>query len=126
MLLVSRQAEGRALRKFVYKLSEAPQGLKIEQKPRQDTENSYIATVEGIDVHGADFEPGTAWLFSPFILQSVDFVELNPKGHIVSVDFEQGDDLKGSLVAEFRQRAIWNDWMIYDIKCEDPPEVEEQ
>jgi hypothetical protein len=33
MLIVSRQAEGRALRRFVYQLREPPSGLTIEQKP---------------------------------------------------------------------------------------------
>lgn len=124
MLLVSRQAEGRALRQFVYSLREPPTGLTIERKSRQDIGQSYIATVEGIDVYGVDSTPGSAWLFSPYILKTVEYAILDADEHIVTVEFVPGDDLKGPLVAEFKQRATWFDWLVYDIKCEDPP-VEE-
>jgi hypothetical protein len=120
MLIVSRQAEGRALRQFVYQLREPPGGLTIERKNRQDMGDAYIATVEGIDVHGADFPAGTAWLFSPYILQAVQYAELNTHGNVVTVTFEPAEDLTGILVAEFRQKALWADWPIYDIRCEDP------
>jgi hypothetical protein len=124
MLIVSRQAEGRALRQFVYQLREPPGGLTIEQKNRQDMGNAYIATIEGVDVFGADFTAGSAWLFSPYILQSVEYAQLDADGHIATVVFQPGEDLKGALVAEFKQRAVWADWPIYDICCEDPADAQ--
>lgn len=124
MLVVSRQAEGRAFRQFVYQLREPPAGLTIERKNRQDMGNSYIATVDGVDVFGADFTAGTAWLFSPYILQSVEYAQLDSDAQIVTIRFEPGEDLKGPLIAEFRQRPVWADWPIYDIRCEDPEDDE--
>ncbi|MGE3710703.1 MAG: hypothetical protein AB7G35_13605 [Hyphomicrobiaceae bacterium] len=124
MLIVSRQAEGRALRQFVCQLREPPGGLTIERKIHQDMGNSYIATVDGVDVFGADFTAGTAWLFSPYILQTVEYAQLDADAHIVTLHFEPGEDLKGPLIAEFRQRAVWADWPIYDIRCEDPEDDE--
>lgn len=123
MLIVSRQAEGRVLRQFVYQLQEPPAGLIIERKNRQEMGDSYIATVDGVDVYGADFTPGTAWLFSPYILQKVQYAQL-ADAHIVAVRFEPGEDLKGPLVAEFRQSAVWADWPIYGISFEDPADTE--
>ncbi|MGE5510395.1 MAG: hypothetical protein ACM31O_03975 [Bacteroidota bacterium] len=123
MLIVSRQAEGRALRQFVYQLREPPNGLTIERNNRQDMGNSYIATVDGVDVFGADFTAGTAWLFSPYILQAVEYAQLDAEAHIITLRFEPGEDLKGPLIAEFKQRAVWADWPIYEIRCEDPAEA---
>ncbi|MGE0054000.1 MAG: hypothetical protein AB7S74_07310 [Hyphomicrobium sp.] len=123
-LMVSRQAEGRALKQFVYEIREPPGGLTIERKNQKDLANSYIATVEGIDVFGADFSAGSAWLFSPYILQTVEYARPEADEHIVAIRFEPGEDLIGPLVAEFRQRAVWADWPIYDIHCEDPEDTE--
>lgn len=124
MLIVSRQAEGRALRQFVHQIQEPPSGLTIERKSRQDTGNSYIATVDGVDVFGANFPAGTAWLFSPYILQAVEYAQLDTEAHIIKVRFEPGEDLKGSLIAQYKQQAVWADWPIYDIRCEDPEDHE--
>ena len=123
ILVVSRQAEGRALRQFVSQLREPLTGLTIERKNRQEG-NSYIATVDGVDVFGADFTAGTAWLFSPYVLQAVEYAQLDDEAHIITVRFEPGEDLTGPLVAEFRQRPVWADWPIYDIRCEDPDDDE--
>jgi len=120
MLIVSRQAEGRALRRFVYQLQEAPAGLTIERKDRHDMGNSYIATVEGVDVFGGNFTSGTAWLFSPYILQTVAYAQLDDDAHIVAVRFEPGEDLKGQLVTQFGLSAVWAEWPIYEIRFEDP------
>jgi hypothetical protein len=57
-------------------------------------DNSYIATVEGVDVFGADFTAGTAWLFSPYILQAVEYNQLDTDAHIVTLRFEPGEDSK--------------------------------
>lgn len=122
ILLVSRQAEGRALRQFVYQLREPPGQLTIERKGRQDMGDFYIATVEGVDVYGADFEPGTAWLFSSYILRSVSYASIDKEEHVTEIAFEPGDDLIGSLVAKFKQATTWGDWPIYEIRCDDPPD----
>jgi hypothetical protein len=81
----------------------------------------YVATIEGIDVYAADFEPGKAWLFSPYLLQTLFYTEMNEDHHILRVSFQPGDDdFKGSLVTELKQAAGWADWPIYEIDCEDP------
>lgn len=123
LLLVSRQAEGRALRQFVYQLREPPGQLTVERKRRQDMGNFYIATFEGVDVYGADFEPGIAWLFSPYVLRSVAYAYMDAEQHITSLAFRPGERLEGPLVAEFKQLATWADWPVYEIRCDDPADI---
>lgn len=36
----------------------------IEQRPPREGSGSYILAVEGLDVHGGDFQTGVSWLFS--------------------------------------------------------------
>jgi hypothetical protein len=45
-------------------------------------------------------------------------------GHAVNVSFLPGDDLQGSLVAEFKQITVWADWPIYEINCGNPDDQE--
>jgi hypothetical protein len=122
MLVVSRHAEGRALSHLIYGMRTSPNNLTIERKDRREMGNSYIGTVESVDVFGADFPPGTAWLFSPYILQTVKYAQLGADEHVLRVTFEPGEDLKGSLIAEFQQSVAWADWPIYDVSFEDPEE----
>ena len=75
-------------------------------------------------MYGADFEPGKAWLFSPYLLQSLQYAAMDQYHHIVRVSFQPGEDLKGPLVAEFKQDAVWADWPIYEIDYEDPDDPE--
>ena len=124
LLIVSRGAEGRALREFIRQRREPPGPLRIERRVREDTGNSYIATIEGIDVYGADFEPGNAWLFSPYLLQSLRYAAMDEDNHILRATFQPGEDLKGPLIAEFKQDAVWAEWPIYEIEFEDPAEPE--
>jgi hypothetical protein len=124
LLIVSRRAEGRALKQFIYQRQKPPVPLKIERKSRDETGNFYIATIEGIDVYGAEFDPGKAWLFSAYLLQSVQYAAMSAEEHIVRVSFQPGEYLKGPLVAEFKRHAVWADWPIYEIDCEDPDEPE--
>jgi hypothetical protein len=138
LLIVSRLAEGRVLRKLIYR-RESPTVLKVERKAHDQVGDFYIGTIEGIDVYGADFEPGKAWLFSPYLLQSLHYAEMkeqawlfspnllqslpyvepNEDHHIIRVSFRMGEDLNGSLVAEFKLDADWADWPIYEIDFED-------
>ena len=122
MLLVSRRAEGRALSRFVYRVDAAPAGLAITRRPEMG--DRYIATVDGVDVFAGDFPAGKAWLFSPFILQSLAYAKLSADGHVVTVQFRPEEDLKGTLVAETRLSTVWGNWPIYDISCEDPDDAE--
>ncbi|MGE3246690.1 MAG: hypothetical protein AB7J19_10220, partial [Beijerinckiaceae bacterium] len=124
LLIVSRNAEGRTLRQFVHQLGEPPSGLTIERKSRQDMGNSYIATVEGIDVYGADFEPNIAWLFSPHILRSVTYPIIEADQHITRISFRLKEDLTGSIIVEFKQITNWADWPVYEIRCNDPKDIQ--
>jgi len=93
----------------------------IERKPRNEAGQFYVATIDGIDVYAAEFEPRKAWLFSPYLLQSLHYTVMDEDHHVLRVSFQPGkDDLKGSLVTEFKLAAVWADWPIYEIDCEDP------
>lgn len=119
-LLVSREAEARALRKLIYKPAGQTGGLTIEKKNRDEGEgNSYIATIEGVDVYSSGLPAGTAWLFSSHILQKVRY-KTDAAGRIVTLEFVLGEDFKGSIVSKFVQDTVWADWTVYDIDCHDP------
>jgi hypothetical protein len=78
LLIVSRTAEGRLLREFINQRQQPPAPLTIERKRSAEGGNSYIATIEGIDVCAANFEPGKAWLFSPYMLQCIQYAAIMP------------------------------------------------
>jgi hypothetical protein len=121
LLIVSRRAQGRALRTLIRGIGEPQIPLTIERKAGGNVGGFYLATIEGIDVHGADFEPGKAWLFSPYLLRSLQYATTGEDDHILRVSFQPGEDgLEGPLVAEFKQQAAWADWAMYEIDCEDP------
>lgn len=121
MLLVSQLAEGRALRRFVHRVDAAPGGLMVTR--RSEMGDHYIATIEGVDVFAGDFPAGKAWLFSPYILQSLQYATISADDHVVAVQLRLEEDLKGTLVAEYRQAPVWQSWPIYDISCEDPDDA---
>lgn len=123
LLIISRSAEGRTLKKLIFRQGNASP-LTIERKSNSVARDGYIATIEGIDVHGADFPPGKAWLFSPYLLQSLQYPTTDEDRHFVRVSFQPGEDLTGPLVIEFKQHVVWSDWPIYEINCEDPDEPE--
>ena len=125
LLVVSNRAEGRIVRRLLYGRGEGRPDLKVEQNPRDQSDRTYIATVEDVDVCGADFPPGTAWLFSARLLQAIRYGSIDPEGHRVSLDFELGDDMKGTLRARFRQHAVWEDLPVFELHAPDPDGVDE-
>jgi hypothetical protein len=120
VLVVSREAEGRALRRFLYPVQGDKAALVIERKPRAEVGGLYISTVEGVDVYGADWEAGTAWLFSARALRSVRYFALDAAKHHVTLKFEPIDDRTGRLRAQFQQEPTWDDSRILEIQLEDP------
>jgi len=102
VLVLSRNAEGRVLRRFGYGLTRDRPNLMIERRPDDESGGAYIATVEGVDVFGADFTPGVAWLFSARALRRIRYGELDVPGRFVDVSFDLGEETKGTLRVRFR------------------------
>jgi hypothetical protein len=126
LLIVSRRAQGRALRTIVRETERSTIRFTTARKTDRDVGGTYVATIEGVDVYGAEFKHGKAWLFSPYLLQSLQYATID-EDHILRVGFQPGEDgVKGPLVAEFIQRAAWADWTVYEIDHEDPDGVETQ
>lgn len=123
VLVVSRNAEGRALRHLLYSREEDRPDLIIERRNQENRFSSYIATVEGVDVYGADFPLGEAWLFSGQALVRIDYEEVGSGLH-VSIGFEPTDELKGTLRARIRQRFEWAQTPIFELHTPDPEEDE--
>lgn len=122
VLVVSRAAEGRALRQFVHRPAAVKSPLKVERKNREDTDlNTYIATVDGIEVHGTNLPPGSAWLFSTHLLKSVRYLD-DGNGNFVRLEFVLEEGFNGALIAEFKQEVVWESWVVYEINYEDPAE----
>jgi exonuclease VII small subunit len=125
ILIVSRAAEGRTVRRFKYRTGEAKPDLRIEHRPNDERDGSYIATVEGVDVYGAEFPAGTAWLFSQQALESVQYAALDHLSRLADVEFDAAEDLKGTLRVRFRQHLEWANTPIFEIMAPDPDELEE-
>jgi hypothetical protein len=125
ILVISRAAEGRVLRSLVYQRPETSPDLRIERRPRDDVGGSYIATVEGVDVFGADFPAGVGWLFSGQILQQILYAELDTTGHYVDISFELKAEEKVDLRFAFCQQFVWNDTPIFEIRGPDVDESAE-
>ena len=91
-MIISSQAEGLAIREL---MRETTVPLRIERKARGEAGDFYLATIEGIDVYGADFEPRKAWLFSPYLLQTLQYAAMNGDDHILRVSFQPGEISRG-------------------------------
>jgi hypothetical protein len=115
VLLVSLAAEARALRRVLYRRPEDRADFEIEHISRADRVGPYIATVQGIDVYGADLPAGTAWLFSARTLLKVGYADVEP-GMPVTVAFETSDDLKGTLRVRLRQRLEWAETPTFELR----------
>jgi hypothetical protein len=120
VLVVSRATEGRTLRRLLYGAVENPDGLRLEGRAHGDAGASYIVTVEGVDVLGADFPKGLAWLFSARSLESIHYAELDSPGRYADVEVDFGEDIKGILRVRFRQTLRWADTPIFELKVLDP------
>lgn len=126
ILVISQSAEGRALRNRLDQGTENLPYLRIERRPRDDVGGSYIATVEGVDVFGADFSAGVGLLFSGQMLQQIRYAELDTSGRYVDIAFELKDEEKVDLRFGFRQQFVWNDRPIFEIKGPDAEESEDE
>lgn len=123
VLVVSRNAEGRALRRFLYAPAADRPRLTIEQRSRDERGASYIATIEGVDVFGAEFPAGKAWLFSARSLRAVRYAETDPAGRYAELTFELGEEMKGTLRVRLRQLLEWSDGPIFELKAPDPEDA---
>lgn len=119
-LVVSRTAEGRAIRRLLYPSDGAASTLRVEQKQREGRRGGYIATVEGVDVFGGNFTQGVCWLFSGTALRVVRYSILDAAGHHVTLGYEPETDLRGALRAQFEQSTDWSDDLIFEIRSADP------
>jgi hypothetical protein len=109
ILVVSRNAEARALRRFLYApIADRPK-LTIKQRPLHD-------------VFGAEFLAGEAWLFSGEFLQAVRYAETDSSGHYAELTFELGEEMKGALRVRVRQELEWSNTPIFELKAPDPLE----
>lgn len=123
ILVVSRSAEGRALRKLVYsggvnKLGE----YSVKRREGRSSPSTYIVTIGTVDIHGADFPAGIAWLFSGRALKARQFNAVDDAGRFVSVEYKAVTDTEGELLVKFKQYLEWHDTHIFEIRVSDPEE----
>lgn len=117
VLVVSNTAEARTLRRLLFARAVERPPLAIERHDIGSRRGEYIATIEGVDVFGAAFPPGTAWLFSGRALRSLRYAKVDQSGHRVSVAFDPGEDLKGRLRVRMRQVLEWNEEPILELNA---------
>lgn len=116
VLLVSRSSEGRAIRDLRYGRAEKQGDLKIEYHADKAIYGSYIASVNGIDLYGADFDDGVAWLFSGNTLSNVQYSELDNENHCVEVNYATEDDIDGQLHLRFSEHLTWSSAPIFEVR----------
>jgi hypothetical protein len=115
ILLLSRQGAARITNRFLHRVQSDKPALKIERNPSDDRGGFYIATVEGIDVYGADINPGAAWLFSALLLRAVKYAVVDDEGRRVELTFEPTEDTKGALHMEYVQTTAWARYPVLEI-----------
>jgi hypothetical protein len=119
VLVVSRNAEGRALRRLLYAPATARPKLMIDRRPRGERRAPYIATIEDVDVFGSELPAGRVLLFSAESLKAVRYAETDPAGRYAELTFELGEELKGTLRVRVRQKLEWADTPIFELKAPD-------
>ncbi len=123
LLMISLQAEVGTLRRFLFSAPGDRPSLKVELKARANHNGVYVATVENIDVYGANCSPGTSWLFSAKALRSVRYASIDEEGRFVTLKFELGEGLKGTLRACFSRSAVWAGTPTFEVRLADPDKV---
>jgi hypothetical protein len=113
LLVVSRQNERRIRDR--YPREAGALGANVEIKDVRAVGGSYVVTIEGIDIFGADFNAGSAWLFSAHALQRVRYASAERRAEYLSLAYEPVDTLNGSLRATFKQRAEWTNTKIIEL-----------
>jgi hypothetical protein len=121
VLLVSGRAEARFLRRFLVDDDATRPSLRVEYVQRERAAAPYIATVEGIDVYGTNFEPGSACLFSTRSLRAVRYGALDDSGRCVELTFEPVDQTTGALRARYVLLPDWENYPVFEIHAHDPP-----
>jgi hypothetical protein len=90
----------------------------IEQRARQATGASYLGSVHGVDVYGADFE-AVSWLFSATAMKRLVYYE-TPAGKAdastVGIDYALDDDTTGTLSLSYRQLVHFEDWPVFEFR----------
>ncbi|MDU8928186.1 hypothetical protein RXV86_12385 [Alisedimentitalea sp. MJ-SS2] len=122
VLVVSNAAQSR-LYDLVYSDDGSQPQLRIEQLPRGQRHDFYIATIEGVDVCGSEFETGKSWLFSARTLRKVSYTKTTEDGNYADLSFELVDDLKVDMRVGFRQKFAWDASPVFEILGPDPEEV---
>lgn len=121
VLLISNQEEGRIIRRrFVYVRGDEKPPVEVQIKPKGEVGGSYIATIEGVDVYGVNFEPGNAWLFSARSLQAINYYAIGDLNHSVELSFKSDDGITGALLIRYSQSADWAETPIVEIKFPAP------
>jgi hypothetical protein len=125
ILMISRAAEGRALRRFVWGRRAKPAALKIIQKELVDGLASYIATIEGVDIFGMDMPAGTAWLFSGELLRQVSYFGVEDPSQCVDLEYIATDEFNGALRIRYRQTTTWGATPIFELVTPDPDDPDD-
>ncbi len=119
VLLVSRASEGRVIRDLRYERADKQGNIRIEHQPEKAKYGSYIATVNGIDLYGSDFENRVAWLFSGNTLSNIQYSESDDESHCVEVNYATEDGFVGQLQLRFSEHLTWSSTPIFEIKIEE-------
>ncbi|MCY3701360.1 MAG: hypothetical protein OXG16_01590 [Rhodospirillales bacterium] len=114
VLLVPRPSEERALRRLVYsKLY--PNTMVVDTNHPSEGVNSFVATINGVAVFGADLEVGKCWLFSSELLRSVRYALNGDGGKIVDIAYEIDSEMKVTVEVRARQLLEWANSVMFRI-----------
>lgn len=116
VLVISQRESAVTLRKLIYAQRDANIALEIKRQKPANVVGNYLATVQGVEVYGANFEDDVAWLFSGRSLRLVRYHALNQEGHVVSLVFDPGDKTEAPLKATVSQEVEWWVQPIFELK----------
>ena len=116
VLVISQSAEEQSLRSLLH----APRGdladLKIEKVPQERDVSSYVATINGVHVFGADLPPGQAWLLSSRAIHNVYYAAFEGTGQCVEIAYVTGEKKIGALRVSVRLQFEWTEGPILQLQ----------
>ena len=114
-LVVSRSAEGRALRRSRHTVRNGPPKIRIEWRSELQSFSPYVGTFEGVDVFDGDFPARKAWLFSARNLLCVRYIKQSGASNYVDASYEPSDDRSGTLRLRFSMSCEWSTSPIFEL-----------
>ncbi len=109
VLVISQSSEEQSLRSLLRAPPSDLTDLKIEKVPQERDALSYMATINGVHVYGADLPPGQAWLLSSRTIRNIYYVKFENTGQYVEIVYVEGEGKLGTLRVSVKLQFEWSE-----------------